>query len=657
MSLDVFYPAAGGDDCNWYPDTPYFSSSGFTLELGSNVSSGNPSNFSVRFPNVTIPKDATISSAIIRFVSGGNKSATTVNVNNYFNNVDDASAPTSLEEGEALALTEAIAWNNISGWVTDSTYDSPNLASILQPIINRAGWGSGNALQVIIKDNGSTSEAQRYAKSYNYSPATRPELHITWETGIREISETVNITSEFGTNVDELEEDVNVLSEFADNFGAVPGVVNVLSGFDHNWAETNEDISVNSKFAAITGGFVVGDISVGVAFTSAYGKPFSESISITSSFTSEHSIGVQESVLVTSDIEGYRYFNKIIIDTLSSWDTLKWGWNKTVVDSFDVIETASKILGIPVSEWLSITDRETANWGGVEGISDSFYAVDILKAVKVYYDAVADGVDVTDATKLALELVLTDILTNSDTIFDIGVFQYLIKDGITFEDIAKRFFLKIVSDSFAAVDTNLSAFLALLQISDSFNAVDTATRLVEINQVIADSLAMLDIVAIQQFIQELIQEKLIVDLSVIIDGEVWETWVLNTSNFHPSVYSGYDYNSFATFNNTVYGCKSDGIYKLEGVNDNGVTFHSGIILPVTKFGAVNNKRFRKAYFGAVGNDLVMKMKTDNGYKTFKVVDSEMSLTHDLKGRKWEIMLEDFDELDFIELIPVILSRK
>ena len=230
---------------------------------------------------------------------------------------------------------------------------------------------------------------------------------------------------------------------------------------------------------------------------------------------------------------------------------------------------------------------------------------------------------------------------------------------MTLEDIARRLFPKSVSDSFVASDTSLVDFLTLLQISDSFNTVDTATRLVSINQIIADSLAVLDTVTVQQLIQELIQEGLNFDVSVVIDGEVWETWVLNTSAFHPSVYSNYEFNSFAIdrSNNICYGCKSDGIYTLEGDTDDGTPIRAGIILPDTQFDSANNKRFRKAWLAVEGDNLILKAETESGNKTYRMVDTEVSITRDLKGRSWKFSVEGFNSLDSIDLVPIILSRK
>jgi hypothetical protein len=96
---------------------------------------------------------------------------------------------------------------------------------------------------------------------------------------------------------------------------------------------------------------------------------------------------------------------------------------------------------------------------------------------------------------------------------------------------------------------------------------------------------------------------------------------------------------------------------LEGSDDNGTPIRAGIVLPKTDFGLRNQKRMRKAWIAVDDDNFILKLETESGNKTFKMVDTECSLTRDLKGRRWEISVEGFESLDSLNLVPVILSRK
>lgn len=144
-------------------------------------SGGVTFNAYMRFPNITIPKGATITSAVVRFISYENQSPSGAKAKCYFNNVDDAVAPTTGAEVEALALTTAVDWGVTTQWTTGSTYNTPSLTALLQSIIDRSGWASGQAMMVVIRDDGSALGALRAARSWKYSgDENKPTLIVTY---------------------------------------------------------------------------------------------------------------------------------------------------------------------------------------------------------------------------------------------------------------------------------------------------------------------------------------------------------------------------------------------------------------------------------------------------------------------------------------------
>lgn len=180
MASGTFYPAVSIDD-GWRGSTSGYQKATNGLYIGRWSGGGEDLHSWVRFPNVTIPQRAAITGAFVKFTSYDSQSGVTCNVNCYFNDVDNAVAPVDAAGFDALALTAAIVWNNIGTWTIDVQYDTPSLVSILQNIVDRAGWSSGNALQLIVKNNASSVGAKRQAYSYDaVSGAKKAELHVTW---------------------------------------------------------------------------------------------------------------------------------------------------------------------------------------------------------------------------------------------------------------------------------------------------------------------------------------------------------------------------------------------------------------------------------------------------------------------------------------------
>jgi hypothetical protein len=97
----------------------------------------------------------------LRLWAQASETKTVCNLKIHFNAVDNATAPTTYAAFMALSLDAGIAWNSIPPWTVGLSYDSPSLVSALQAIIDREGWASGQSLQIIIKNNGSSVGARR----------------------------------------------------------------------------------------------------------------------------------------------------------------------------------------------------------------------------------------------------------------------------------------------------------------------------------------------------------------------------------------------------------------------------------------------------------------------------------------------------------------
>lgn len=159
-----------------------FDSVNSVIYLGS--VGGNSYYCFFRFTNVTVPAGATIISAKITLTAAANRAANTVNVDIYGNDVGDATAPTSTAEYNALAETTAkVDWDAISAWTADTEYDTPDISDIVQEIVDRGDFSSGNAMQFKIKDSGSTASVYRESYSFDGSAAKAALLTINYTIG------------------------------------------------------------------------------------------------------------------------------------------------------------------------------------------------------------------------------------------------------------------------------------------------------------------------------------------------------------------------------------------------------------------------------------------------------------------------------------------
>jgi hypothetical protein len=103
-----------------------------------------------RFQNVTIPKGAQIDSAVLVIYAHEDESAEAL-ITVYAEDVDDSP---KFSEDEALSDREMtsvkVEWDITGEWTMWEQYHSPNLAPVIQAVIERQGWQSGNSLTLYL---------------------------------------------------------------------------------------------------------------------------------------------------------------------------------------------------------------------------------------------------------------------------------------------------------------------------------------------------------------------------------------------------------------------------------------------------------------------------------------------------------------------------
>ncbi len=133
----------------------------------------------IRFPGIAIPQGASIIDAYIEFQAEETDSVAT-SVVLAAEAIDDG-LPFTEAQNDITSRTitgASVAWSNISPWNTvGEKHHTPNLGSVVQEVVNRAGWQSGNALVVII-----TGTGKRIAESYDGSASGAPRLVVSFTT-------------------------------------------------------------------------------------------------------------------------------------------------------------------------------------------------------------------------------------------------------------------------------------------------------------------------------------------------------------------------------------------------------------------------------------------------------------------------------------------
>ncbi len=131
----------------------------------------------LRFQGMPLPQGALITRSYLIFTSDETDSTDTDLVIRG-EAIDDSPAFSSADNdiSDRNRTTQQVEWKDIDAWSsTGVQHKSPDISAVIQEIVGRAGWTTGNDLTLVISGSG-----KRVAESFNKSGGTPPKLHIEY---------------------------------------------------------------------------------------------------------------------------------------------------------------------------------------------------------------------------------------------------------------------------------------------------------------------------------------------------------------------------------------------------------------------------------------------------------------------------------------------
>lgn len=452
-----------------------------------------------------------------------------------------------------------------------------------------------------------------------------------------------------------------------------------------------------------------------VSIAKRFSEIISESISCADTVSVRTILSVIEYLNIRSSVSCIGQYNVAVSDILQNTDTVMATWLKSVVSEIGATDTASviKIIKESVTEDISLLEILSATGLYNLAVTEQISAADAIGILSLL--AVSDNLSVADTVSVHALISILEYISIRGSASCVGQYNINISDTIQGTDKAIGIWLKSVISEIGATDTasvikainesvteEISLFdvlsvlgiynlavtdqistadtvniLSLLSASETLSITDTVTAIGFLSVVLSDTVTaseevspakrsyimLTEEVIITENVSSsakfnvFVQELLTLDINIIVDGEVYECFVLNTSKFHPSVYSGFDFNSYCLFQGRAFGANASGIWELTGDTDNGEEIHTGVMFHDTDFGLPSQKRFRKAYLGVYGDVPVLVMESNGERRTYNIDAKGMAdASRAVQGKVWTISISDFDVLESMSLVPVILAR-
>lgn len=172
---DTFVVAAGADDGKETTTTGNVNLTETTLQIGKDRITG------MRFANTQIPPGATIATAKLRMFARS-AAGDSINIKYQAEDADDSAALVNTSNNfSGRTMTTAAVTDTPAAWTNMAFNDSPELKTLIQEVIDRPGWASGNALSIFIHDVASAS--RREVEAYDHASTDPVELVITYTAG------------------------------------------------------------------------------------------------------------------------------------------------------------------------------------------------------------------------------------------------------------------------------------------------------------------------------------------------------------------------------------------------------------------------------------------------------------------------------------------
>lgn len=266
----------------------------------------------------------------------------------------------------------------------------------------------------------------------------------------------------------------------------------------------------------------------------------------------------------------------------------------------------------------------------VANATEQVVPADSVKSIWRSTIAVEDGITLDAIARIVFIIAAEDSLVPEDSEADfkktvirvvdslvaVGLAEsvleatYMVSDAVVLEALEKHGYIELIEDELVVNDEAYNMVRAIHALVDSIVVEDELHFGARFTIMLEDGIVLQDTAASRAVFIERCEESLLCIARLRIFGEEWDAYAINARSRAASRFTGYNFNSFVDLNKKHYAFGEDGLYLLEGADDDGTQIKATVRSALTEMGRIGIKQILMAYlYYKSDGQLVFKVLT------------------------------------------------
>ena len=362
-----------------------------------------------------------------------------------------------------------------------------------------------------------------------------------------------------------------------------------------------------------------------------------------------YSVVMSDTIKISDPLQ-YPFVGSLLVQNLTVHDasTVHWTWGRTLNQNLTIHDTeAEKVT-------YHVTDSEVIHLASA--------------LIRTFPAVLSQNLTVHMAETIALALTVLQRLKIVDALGPQTKFHLALVQAMLMNDALKRFFSAVLSQNLTVHPVMARTYVTSPVLSQNLTVHGALANSLVLQFYDTLDLTEHDIVNMIYKGDPLVDQINLTGLYVSPSGTA-TTWAINTRTNAVTEYTNYNFNSFAPFGLKYIAAASDGIYELDGENDDGESIIADIISGYMQLNNTKMAGLKGVYLAVRGvGQWYLKLIAGNGLTyTYQLtvqpglMNTKVNIGKGLRTRYMAFQLTSIDgsdfDLDSLEFVPMLSDRR